>query len=464
MNQTSTVKQRFTFKDFFLIVAVVIIALIPFFGIGVNNKNIITILSFLLNGIIFITGMCTSQKKSSVSVELVYWIFMFFFMYFAPLIQYLSSIYPWRGSFSNRDIFYINLVVLLFNTFFIIGKNSLKRVNKKRITNVDIAAFLCSGFELGKKSRIIMTTVAFLLAAYSMSQTGIAGIVVSRVQATQAFYSGGNSAIELVVESVIPAFMAYIVAEAAQNVSAKKEKYSRLVFLLICLLVCFFPTSLPRYKTITIYGTVLLLVFPGLKKKQRFFWLFILALVFAFPLMNAFRHVISMESMGSVYEEGFFPVYMDADYDTYRMLGSAIRYVRVNGIACGRQLLGVFLFFVPSAIWRSKPGGSGALLIRDEFGNDVAANVSCPFIGEGYLNFGIPGVIIFGLFLGFLIKKLDNYYKSVNQEKEYFVFSPYLFTIFLTFFILRGDLLSGFAYLCGFIATGYIIKIIAKYL
>lgn len=464
MNQIKIVSKRSSVNDIIVVLFLFVVATIPFWVFGAHGKDEICILSFVFNGIIFIAGMTSAYKKYSISIEIVYWVFMYFFMYFAPLIQYLTSVYPWRGSLTDNDVLKTNLVILLFNIVFVVSMMMARRIKIKSITNANVTEFLCSNFEFGNKFKILVTLVAVLMAVYSFSRTGFTGIAVSRVQATQVFYSGSNSAIEMIVESVIPAFLAYAVAEAAQSTIAKKENCARFIILFAALLICFFPTSLPRYKTVTIYGTVFLVLFPKLRKGSKFFWLFILAMFFMFPLMNSFRHIVSMESFQSVFENGFMSVYIEADYDAYRMLSSAIKYVSRSGIKWGFQLLGVFLFFVPSAIWRGKPGGSGAMLIRSEFGNDVASNVSCPFIGEGYLNFGLTGVIFFAIFLGAAICKMDLGYWRINKDKEYIAFSPYLFMMFMVLFVLRGDLLSGFAYVCGFAVTGYMINVAAKYI
>ena len=463
-----TIRTTFTRKEIInYMIAIAILAIVVFLPLEViqfKEKNVLCILSFLINGLFFLFGMLSARRKYPISMRIVYWIFMFFFMYFAPLIQYLKSKYPWRGSLSDAQVLYVNAMILLFNIAFLIGGFLGKKVRVTGLPNIEVSKFLCSDFSFGKRSKVLMTLLACLLAGYSFMKTGILGIVVSRVQATKVFYSGSNSAIELIVESVIPAFMAYVVAEAAQNVSAKREKPYRLLLLLLCMLICFFPTSLPRYKTITIYGTVFLVMFPSIKKGTKFFWIFVLALFFMFPMMNSFRHMLSMKSMQEVFDEGFLSVYTDADYDAYRMLSSAISYTRARGPEWGFPLIGAILFFVPRSVWPSKPGGSGAMLIRSELGADAVANVSCPFIGEGYLNFGFIGMILFGIFMGVWVYKLDSYYWDLHKDKDYVVFSPYLFIVFMLFFMLRGDLLSSFAYLCGFVVTGYLLRTVAKYL
>lgn len=450
--------------DMITIAVLVVFVLLPLEVVRFREKSVLCILSFLLNGVFFLFGMFFARRKHPISMGIVYWIFMFFFMYFAPLIQYLKSKFPWRGSFSDAEVLKTNLIILLFNVAFLIGRYFAGKIRVKGFTNFNVSEFLCSDITFGRKARILMTVIVCLLAAYSFMKTGLLGIVVSRVQATQVFYAGSNSAIELIVESVIPAFMAYVVAEAAQSVSAKREKPFRFILLLICILICFFPTSLPRYKTITIYGTVFLVMFPSLKNGTKFFWIFILALFFAFPVMNGFRHILSMDGLREVFDDGILAVYTDADYDAYRMLGSALSYTGNYGPEWGFPLLGALLFFVPRVIWPSKPGGSGAMLIRAELGADTVSNVSCPFIGEGYLNFGFVGMIIFAIFLGVWICKLDQFYWDYHKDKDYVVFSPYLFIVFMLFFMLRGDLLSSFAYLCGFVITGLLLRFAAKHL
>ena len=445
-----------------LIVFQILILFFPLIILSLSGKDAICVVSFLINGIVFLGGIFFAQKKHSFSLELIYWIFMFFFMYFAPIIQYLSDVYPWRGSLSDDLILQVNILIFAFNIIFIVGRRLSEKVLFINIPNFHFSDFLCNNFEFSKKAKIFTTVSVVLLTGYSLSRTGLLGIVASRVQAIQVFYSGNNSALELIIESVLPAFFAYVVAEAAQKMIIKEEKGFRFFLLFLCLLICFFPTTIPRYKMATIYGAVFMVLFPRLKKGTAFLWLFVGALFVAFPLLNSFRHVISMESFSQALEGSFVESYVKADYDAYRMLASSVTYVNNNGIVWGRQLLGSLLFFVPRSLWGSKPGGSGAMLIRSEFGQDTVSNVSCPFIAEGYLNFGFVGIVVFAFFLGFLINRFDSAYWKNSKNQSSIVFCPYLFMLFMIFFILRGDFLSGFAYLCGFIITGYMLKTVSN--
>ena len=464
MNVISERNNRTILNNICVLLFLFVVFLTPLFALPISGQDIFCLLSFGANGLIFIGGIFFAKKRHAFSLALIYWIFMFFFMYYAPLIQYLLSDFPWHGLLTDDDVLVANGVVFLFNVVFLASGAVAGRVKVEGYNQTKFSGFLSSGFAFQKRGKIVMTLIVTFLTAYSLSRTGLIGIVVARTQAVQAFYSGDNSAIELIVEAIVPSLIAYTVTEATQGMASKKEKWIRFAFLLLCLLICFFPTTIPRYKTAAIYGTIFLVAFPQLKKGSKFFWIFILAMFFLFPLLNSVRRAISLESMQAVFQDGLLSPYLEADYDAYRMLASAIKYVGNNGIVWGSHLLGAILFFVPRTIWPSKPIGSGAMLMQSEFGINAFSNVSCPFIAEGYINFGIVGVIVFALLLGVFINKIDTQY-WINTADEYgVVFSPYLYLVFMLFFVLRGDLLSSFAYTCGFMLTGYVLKKIAKYL
>lgn len=464
MKKRSVDRRAQKLSDIGALLFLTIMFLVPLMQENVGEKNTLCIATFAINGVFFMFGIRTAIRKYSVSIEMICWIFMFFFLYFAPVLQYKNGQFPWKGRLSDGEILQANLIVFLFSSFFVFGKKMAKHVRVNQLSKKERPAFFCDTFAYSKRARRVVTVLMCLLALYSLSRTGLSGIVTSRNNAIQAFYSGNNLTIELIMESVIPAFMAYTVAEAAQSMVQKKENGIRFCIVSLCLLVCFFPTTLPRYKMAVIYGTIFLVLCPWIKKNNRFFWLFTLGMFIVFPLLGGARRVLGWDSFKGVFEEGLLGVYLKGDYDTYRMLVSALRYVEEEGITWGYQLLGVLFFFVPRSIWPSKPVGSGAMSIQSELGSNVFSNVASPFVGEGFINFGLIGVVLFGVFLGFFAHKTDKAYWDNSDDSKGFSFSPYLFVTFMMFFMLRGDLLSSYAYVCGFVATGYLLRSVSKYL
>lgn len=438
--------------DFFVILSV-----IPLGVFDPAGKSLICILSFYVNAVIFIAGMVHARQRSAISIELIYWIFMYFFMFFAPLIQYLLNKFPWNGRISETEIVQANGVILLFVLLFLLGQYTARRTMRKHAQKEGKTDFLTADLQFSNRMATVMTLICCLLACYTVFKAGLHGIIAARNQATKVFYSGTNTTIKLLVESIIPAFMAYATAEAAQKVRNRAENPFRFLVLCLCLLICFFPTAIPRYKMATIYGTIAVVAFPQIKKKDRFFWLFVVALFIAFPIFNSFRRELSFEKFSSVFGNGVLSTYTNSDYDAYRMLVSSLRFVKKEGCTWGIQALAALLFFVPRSIWPSKPVGSGSVLIRNEFGNDYFSNVSCPLVAEGYINFGLVGAALFGFLLGLFSQKTDDRYRINNCELEN-DFSPYYFLVFQMFFLLRGDLLSGLAYTLAFVLTGRLLR------
>lgn len=450
-----------TIRSMIVIDFFVILSVIPLGVFAPTGKSTICILSFYVNAFVFVVGIVRARRKSAISIELIFWIFMYFFMFFAPLIQYLLNQFPWNGKISETEIVQANAVILLFVLLYLLGQYIAQRAMQKSVWKKEKADFLTSDLQFSHRMATAMTLICCLLAFYAMLKAGLHGIVASRSDATKVFYSGSNTTIRLIVESVIPAFMAYATAESAQKVRNKAENPFRFIVLSLCILICFFPTAIPRYKMATIYGTIAIVTFPQIKKKDRFFWLFVVALFIAFPVFNSFRRELSLDKSSSVFGNGVLSTYANADYDAYRMLVSCLRYVGKEGCTWGAQALGAFLFFIPRSIWPSKPVGSGSVLIRHEFGNDYFSNVSCPLVAEGYMNFGLVGAALFGFLLGLFSEKTDSLYRNNSRELEN-DFSPYYFLVFQMFFLLRGDLMSGIAYTLAFVLTGRVLKKVSE--
>ena len=158
-------------------------------------------------------------------------------------------------------------------------------------------------------------------------------------------------------------------------------------------------------------------------------------------------------------------MFLESHFDAY----SNFVHILANDITTsGYQLLGSLLFWVPRSIWPSKPIGSGAFLSEEIKLNWT--NISCCYFAEGYINFGFFGILIFTFFLAWYCASFDKAYWKINKEKNknYCFFELiYLLLLGLTFFIMRGDLMSSFAFTLGFIFSVlfvyYMLLFIRKY-
>lgn len=108
-------------------------------------------------------------------------------------------------------------------------------------------------------------------------------------------------------------------------------------------------------------------------------------------------------------------------------------------------------------MWPSKPIGSGAfvaenmLMTRYDF---WFTNISMSFPVEGYINFGVIGVILFAFILSLVSKLTDEFYKYNDLR---LILS--LYVSFHMVFMLRGDLMSSFAYLVGILLAIFFVPL-----
>ena len=137
------------------------------------------------------------------------------------------------------------------------------------------------------------------------------------------------------------------------------------------------------------------------------------------------------------------------------MFISIQEYVNQFGFSYGYQLLGALLFFVPRSIWPSKPYGTGRMAF-EALHQHWFTNVSAPLVAEGYSNFGIIGLIFFGLIVGSASNSID---KKFWNDKRNFSFTKVLYPFIMLkfFFMLRGDLLSSWSYMFAQLVVGYAV-------
>ena len=159
---------------------------------------------------------------------------------------------------------------------------------------------------------------------------------------------------------------------------------------------------------------------------------------------------------------GFAEVFNTIHYDAFINITATIDYVSYEGYSYGNQLLSALLFFVPRSIWENKPLSTGQfigdhLIYHHGFNYN---NLSNPLVSEGYINFGIYGVVAMAFLLALVIVKLLAWLKSDDFSKK--IIALY-FSIHLLF-LLRGDFANGFSYYIGVFIGVYVIERILEIL
>ncbi|MFP4844591.1 O-antigen polysaccharide polymerase Wzy [Winogradskyella sp. PE311] len=223
-----------------------------------------------------------------------------------------------------------------------------------------------------------------------------------------------------------------------------------------------------------IYITLIFLFYPKLiNSNSKFFFFLFLSMIVAFPLISTITHLDASLEETIANPEIFFKLLVESGsisttfnslhYDAYSNILATVEYTQFNGFSFGYLLLGSGLFFVPRSLWASKPITTGKevgsyLIETHSFGDGKFNNLSNPIISEGYINFGVLGVILMFLILAYVIVIFLKWFSSSDSLKQLIAF---YFAIHLIF-LLRGDLTNGFAYFIGPFLGAYVFPKIVK--
>lgn len=243
-----------------------------------------------------------------------------------------------------------------------------------------------------------------------------------------------------------------------------------LLFFMVLLLWFKNPLIEKRNALGPIYICLIILFFPKLLKSnfKMLSFLFLIMIV-GFPLAAVFTHtdatflellktpsiLITETNKGG----GFISAFNTLNYDAFANIAATIEYVQVHGMSMGYQWLSAFLFFVPRGIWVTKPISTGELVgnyLIDEYQFNYS-NLSNPMVSEGYINFGIFGVVLMAVFLAVVTVVFMKWLRNPNYLKK--IVAYYLAIHFI--FLLRGDFTNGFSYFIGtFIGVMILPKLI----
>lgn len=424
------------------IIAYISILALSFFAISTYSVNNIFVVLTFLAIILICTYHIFSPKNVIYGLSQIFYIFCLFFLGIAPLFQYLSGTVLWGGE-PFRDIDFIEtnmLIIMALVTYrYMYNKTFKKPVNIKVINDNQVHPKNISSLLL-----VIISVVTTIYIINIFDGHIMALLIRGKYAETDVVSDGGLSyLINSFFIRPIPAvcFLLYKFYNG-KNLVAE-------IILLLLMLLTNAPTGMPRFAVAAFYIPVAFLYLKSLKKRHNFAFLMVIAIVVIFPFLNTFRaaaegRLISLD------------MFVSAHFDSYQMF---MRVVSTDFITYGRQLLGVIFFFVPRSLWPDKPIGSGYLVAHEN--GYFFDNLSMNFFGEGYINFGLIGVILFALFLGYVNARMDRkYWKEAGSSIP--LFSLIFFEATgMEFAIMRGALLNILPVLIGYILMTQIIYFVA---
>jgi len=287
-----------------------------------------------------------------------------------------------------------------------------------------------------------------LVGLYVLYGSSISSLFIRELSEIQETEFSGDSAVLALMKHIfrlLPVFSFFL------SYSFPVGKLTK-TFLFFALAVAVFPTGVPRYLVGVVYIPLLLLFVPRLRAASAFIALLLAAILFVFPFLEQFRRLSETDAIKLFPDSEFF---FAAHFDAFENFCSAFDQ---SFITNGFQLLGTVLFFVPRSIWPNKPFGSGYTLAHNlHYGFD---NLSMPWLGEGFVNFGVLGIFLYAVFAAFLMAKIDSTFLSSGKKfwAGNYNAAIYFYALGSLVFVLRGDSMSAVAYVSGGVIIAKLIS------
>ncbi|HEX3397903.1 MAG TPA: hypothetical protein VHS76_14470 [Steroidobacteraceae bacterium] len=235
--------------------------------------------------------------------------------------------------------------------------------------------------------------------------------------------------------------------------SGRKLMFSRigvLLLLLMLVLITENPYTEKRNALGPLYVALLLIAFPKVFSTwTKRMLLLVGGMVLIFPAITIFTHnhqqAVSDVSLAQI-SDAIVDHYFSINYDSWANIYTAVEIVKVHGMQWGHQLAGSLLFFVPSAVWSTKPLATGIFLADYLIANYSMwfTNLSAPLVAEGYLDFGPIGVIAYAGAAAWVVTLLN---RMARRGTKWIWYPTAVYGAVFLMIVLRGSLMIalGFA-------------------
>jgi hypothetical protein len=381
--------------------------------------------------------------------DMVLFIFNWLFLDLAPKLQLINM--PQRlvntSTVAVDRVALTNLVCALFMVAFTLFYSFLtKRTEAERQTPI---------------AHDPSTTPAIGPAPFSAGAVGLAVLIcvgVVGAAAPSAYRAIEDAAVASPASLMMQRFLLFLPSATLLVLLNETVRSGRkLLFSRVCVLVLLLALVLITENTYTekrnalgpLYIALMLVGFPRWFGWSRRMLLLVGGMVLIFPAIIIFTHNHSQTLGGVTLSEISTQIadhYYSINYDSWANIYTSIELVRVHGLQWGHQLLGSLLFFVPSSIWNTKPLASGIFLADYLIANYSMwfTNLSAPLIAEGYLDFGVIGVVAYAGVAACVVTGLNT---LALRETKWLFFPMSVYGSVFLMIVLRGSLMIalGFA-------------------
>jgi hypothetical protein len=355
----------------------------------------------------------------------MFWLFCYTALGIAPLAQLVVGDSPVTTPGPPADHIYGQLLVLLGCIAFDVGnmlhsdKGLFHRDNRPRSGRRPL-------IDLPPGRTAVFTALALLGTGLLVATLGVATFFASRQAVGTSFDASGLSSdghagsATLRAFGTVPVLIAFLVLTRRLVVDrSARRRPALLVVWLITLaaqVIVNNPISNARFWFVTVALSTVLVLFP---RRTGVFRALLLAGVVAslvlFPFADRFRYTNADANV--VETSSIVQTVATKDYDQMNMVVNTVTFVREGpGHTMGRQALGDLLFWFPRTSWDTKPIDTGTEVgLYLGTGN---VNLSEPLWAELWVDFGVAGLLLGFLLLGYVMRRGDNWYASAASRRQ----------------------------------------------
>jgi hypothetical protein len=391
-------------------------------------------------------------------LRITFFVFIYVWVGLAGTAQIIADEYPWAPLHKEEDVLpgvlQVALALVAFEAGYLWFR--LRPPTAPRGTGV------LQGLNLviSNRAMVWLTIVACGLTLFGMATFGFDNLFITRAAMDAVWHKAGSKAESLVASTLLraPSLVAFnvIAYNALRRWRTLNQQGKRFYFVLgVFMAGVYFVANYPPAQSRFWLGAVVLTPAFALPRWHRWFapvWILAFAsvLTVVFPYMDLFRQSPTVEAAFrqlNLNEAVTKKLLHKADYDVFQMtLDSCRVHDKREGSSMGDNLKGAALFWVPRAIWRDKPWGTGQT-VAEAVGRSYT-NLSAPLWMEFFYAFGWVG--IGGLML--LYARACAWGESLFERSLMPGASDSLSRLLVPYwaafhmFILRGDLLNATAY------------------
>lgn len=353
------------FKAYMLIIFLIIFIIFCLKSIEVEiNINFEIVFTFIIIATIIIMNVVTDDRKYSLNK--VFWYFSFFFMFIAPLFQYITGYRQWNHYLSNENMLKANYALIIWFLLYAITYKLIKKKEKKKIPEINLKNRTLNFF-------IICSFVALAIAIVLIGFKSLFVRGENQINFDTGF-------INTIISDFIRTIPVYAITYAIYYYKKNRLNMFKIIILLILLLCLNFPVSLSRYWVGSVYIGIGLIAFGKYLGTKTFDIGIIFVFAVIFPIFQLFKWYTLTDLVTGTTTINLIEVYNNADFDAYSLFVRTFEYVGDFGITYGKQLFTTLLFFIPRAIWPTKSIPTGELIATAQ--NQAFTNLSAPLQAE----------------------------------------------------------------------------------